>query len=253
MERWSGPDGSGHRHLSAADIEVVRSIHMFDELEPGAVDELIEHATVESYPNDALLFSAGQPADRFFVVIGGRVRLFALTPHGKQTTISFIERGFSFAEAAIFGMQFFPINADVVEGTRLVHVHRKPFLERLIHNPDLPFKMLAALARWQSRLIENVIELKTRSPSQRFAAVLLSLTDRVSGPADVPLPVSKSALANRIGIAPESLSRVVARRQDLGVVVDGASVRISDVGTLRMHCRYAEEGVAHIEGSAQDD
>jgi CRP-like cAMP-binding protein len=252
MERWSGSDASRHRHLSAADLEVVRSIHMFDGLDSDAVDGLIEHATSEGYPNDALLFSAGQPADRFFVVIDGRVRLYALTPHGKQTTISFIERGFSFAEAAIFGMRFFPINADVVAGTRLVHIHRKPFVDQLTRDPDLPFKMLAALARWQSRLIENVVELKTRSPSQRFAAVLLSLTDRVSGPADVPLPVSKSALANRIGISPESLSRVFARMQDLGVVVDGASVRISDVSMLRLHCRYLEEGMPLIGGSAQD-
>jgi CRP-like cAMP-binding protein len=253
MERWSGSDGPAHRHLSAADLDVVRAIHMFDGLEPGAIAGLVAHATAETYDSDTLLFSAGEPADRFFVVVDGRVRLFALTPQGKQTTISFIERGFSFAEAAIFGMQFFPINADVVAGTRLVHIHRKPFLDQLMHEPELPLKMLAALARWQSRLIENVVELKTRSPSQRFAAVLLSLTDRISGPADVPLPVSKSALANRIGISPESLSRVFARMQDLGVTVEGASVRISDVGMLRMHCRYAEEGAPHFEASAQDD
>ncbi|MBM3523338.1 MAG: Crp/Fnr family transcriptional regulator, partial [Alphaproteobacteria bacterium] len=188
-----------------------------------------------TYASDTLLFSAGDPADRFFVVVEGRARLFALTADGKHTTITLVEPGYSFAEAAIFGMRFFPINADVKAGTRLVHVPRDPFVDRLLADPGLPLAMLAALARWQARLIDAVAELKTRSPSQRFAATLLSMTDRLTGPADVPLTISKSALANRIGIAPESMSRVFIRMRDIGVMVDGDIVRIRDVSALREH------------------
>ncbi|MCC6466788.1 MAG: Crp/Fnr family transcriptional regulator [Alphaproteobacteria bacterium] len=239
MERRTGQAATGHQRLSQRDMEIVRAIHMFDELDPKVVDRLVEHATVESADSDRLLFSAGDPADRFYIVLTGRVRLFALTAQGKQTTISFIEAGFSFAEGAIFGMRFLPVNAEVCAGTRLAQIPRDPFVSQLMSEPDLTFKMLAALARWQSRLIDAVTELKTRSPSQRFAAVLLSLTDRVSGPADVPLPISKSALANRIGIAPESLSRVFVRMQGLGVTVEGSTIRISDVTMLREHCLQA--------------
>ncbi|MCC7045509.1 MAG: Crp/Fnr family transcriptional regulator [Alphaproteobacteria bacterium] len=225
-----------HQGLLPHDLEIVRSIHMFDGLEPRVVDRLVDHAIAEDFDSDRLLFSAGDPADRFYIVLAGRVRLFALTAQGKQTTISFIEAGFSFAEGAIFGMRFLPVNAEAAAGTRLARIPRDPFVANLMADPELPFKMLAALARWQARLIDVVTELKMRSPSQRFAAVLLSLTDRVSGPADVPLPISKSALANRIGIAPESLSRVFVRMQDLGVTVDGPVVRINDVTMLREHC-----------------
>jgi CRP-like cAMP-binding protein len=239
MERRTGQAATGHQHLSPRDLEIVRTIHLFDGLEPEVVDRLVGHATVESYDADRLLFSAGDPADRFFIVLAGRARLFVLTAQGKQTTISFIEAGFSFAEGAIFGMRSFPVNAEVSAGTRLVQLPRESFIAHLLGDPELPSKMLAALARWQSRLIDVVTELKTRSPSQRFAAVLLSLTDRVSGPADVPLPISKSALANRIGIAPESLSRVFVRMQDLGVTVEGSIIRISDVTMLRAHCLQA--------------
>ena len=214
---------------------------MFDGLDAVTVDRLIGHAAVETFEGERHLFSAGDPADRFFIVLDGRVRLYALTPQGRQTTISFIEAGFSFAEAAIFGMRVFPVNAEASAGVRLMQLPSAPFIAELRADPNLPFKMMAALARWRSRLVDVVAELKTRSPSQRFAAVLLSLTDRVSGPADVPLPVSKSALANRIGIAPESLSRVFVRMQDLGVSVDGSLIRISDVTTLREHCLPSRE------------
>lgn len=242
MERRTIGVASGLYRLSADDQAIVRSIHLFDGLEPEVVGRFVKHATLEFHDAGKLLFSAGDPADRFYVVLAGRVRLYALTPHGKQTTISFIEAGFSFAEGAIFGMRFFPVNAEVTAGTRLVQVPAEPFIATLLGDPELPFKMLGALARWQSRLAEVITELKTRSPSQRFAAVLLSLTDRVSGPADVPLPVSKSALANRIGIAPESLSRVFVRMQDLGVTVEGSVVRISDLTTLRQHCLQSGDG-----------
>ncbi len=235
------PVANALHRLSAQDFDLVRAIHMFDGLEAVVVDRLIGHAAAETSDEARHLFSAGDPADHFFIVLDGRVRLYALTPQGRQTTISFIEAGFSFAEAAIFGMRFFPVNAEASAGTRLVRVSRASFVAELGADPNLPFKMMAALARWRSRLIDVVAELKVRSPSQRFAAVLLSLTDRTSGPADVPLPISKSALANRIGIAPESLSRVFVRMQDLGVSVDGPLIRISDVTTLREHCHPSRE------------
>lgn len=241
MERRTMPIANVSHRLSAQDLGLVRTIHMFDGLEAAVVDRLIGHAATETFEEARHLFSAGDPADHFYIVLDGRVRLYALTPQGRQTTISFIEAGFSFAEAAIFGMRFFPVNAEASAGTRLVRVSRASFVAELSADPNLPFKMMAALARWRSRLIDVVAELKIRSPSQRFAAVLLSLTDRVSGPADVPLPISKSALANRIGIAPESLSRVFVRMQDLGVSVDGPLIRISDVTTLREHCHQSRD------------
>lgn len=239
MERRTGLDAGAHRHLTAADMEVVRAIHLFDGLDHHLVDRLIEDATTVSFGTDTLLFSAGDPAQSFYIVATGRVRLFALTLHGKHTTISFIEPGFSFAEAAIFGMRVYPVNAEALAGTRLIQIPGERFLAQVDSDPELPLKMLAGLTRWQSRLTQTVAELKTCSPSQRFAAVLLSLTDRVTGPADVPLPVSKSALANRIGISPESLSRVFTRMHDLGVIVDGPVVRITDVSALRQHCEEA--------------
>lgn len=225
----------GRQRLQPGDLDCVRAVGLFDGIAPQVVDPLFDHATVETYASDTLLFSAGDPADRFFVVVAGRVRLYALTSEGKHTTITFVEPGYSFAEGAIFGMRFFPINADVKAGTRLIHVPRDPFVSRLLADPGLPMAMIAALARWESRLIDAVAELKTRSPSQRFAATLLSMTDRVSGPADVPLTISKSALANRIGIAPESMSRVFLRMRDIGVLVEGDVIHIRDVSMLRDH------------------
>ena len=66
--------------------------------------------------------------------------------------------------------------------------------------------------------------------------------------ADVPIPdLPRSADLDSLlqmlpaGIAPESLSRVFVRMQDLGVSVDGPLIRISDVTTLREHCHPSRE------------
>lgn len=240
MERRIADTGA-HRHLTDADMAIVQGIHLFDGLDRQLVGRLVDDATTLEVDAPTLLFSAGDPAAWFYVVATGRVRLFALTLQGRHTTISFVEAGFSFAEAAIFGMRFYPVNAEATSGTRLIQIPAERFVAQIGNDPELPMKMLAALARWQSRLSQSVAELKICSPSQRFAAVLLSLTDRLNGPAEISLPVSKAALANRIGIAPESLSRVIARMQDLGVVVDGPLVRVTEISALRQHCLDAGE------------
>jgi DNA-binding Lrp family transcriptional regulator len=53
----------------------------------------------------------------------------------------------------------------------------------------------------------------------------------------VRLPYRKSLIASRIGIAPESLSRAMARLVELGVKSRGDEVAIEDVKKLRRFCR----------------
>lgn len=200
---------------------------------------LLDGATVTDYPEAGLLFSQGDQADRFFLVLAGRVNLFALTEAGDQSVIEVFDRGWTFAEAAIFSSGRFPLNAEVTAGARLLHIPAQPFLKRLSEHRELAFKMLAALSRRQRRMLSEIADLKSKSPGQRLGAFLLSLTGVEQGPATIGLPVTKTVLASRIGIAPESLSRAIGRLKAIGVESRGRDFIVADVSALR---RFCEEG-----------
>jgi CRP-like cAMP-binding protein len=225
--------------LSAPDLALCAKAPLFAALDPGELELLLGQASTVSYPETELLFSQGDPADRFFVVLAGRVNIFALTETGDQSIIEVFESIATFAEAAMFSSGKFPLNCEVVAGSRLAHVPAGPFLKRLADNPRLGLHLLSGLARWQMRMIHEITELKGKSPGQRLASFLLALAKESEGSAQVRLPITKAVLASRIGIAPESLSRALARLKSVGVESHGRELVLTDLDALR---RLVREG-----------
>ena len=219
--------------LNDADLEQVAGTPLFSGLPRAELLPLIAEARITRYDNRTLLFSRGDVADRFFVVLAGRVRLYILTPQGRESVIELIAPGQSFAEAAVFGSRRMPVNAEAEGGTRLVHIPARLLLIRIAEEPGLALKMMDSLARWQRHLIGRVSGFKARSPSQRLAAALLALTENQSGEVTVHLDVTKTELASHIGITPESLSRALGRLGRQGVTCHGQEVTIHDVARLR--------------------
>jgi CRP-like cAMP-binding protein len=223
--------------LQPHDVDCLLRLPMLAELRPDELQALSAEATVITYPDETLLFSAGDPADRFFAVVEGYVRLFALNNDGHETTIEVIGAGSSFAEAAIFATGRYPVNAEAAAGSRLISVRDAALMRLLRDDPGLALRMLGCLHRWQLRLMEELLQLKAQSPGRRLAWYLLSLLEQTPGAASVTLPHRKGMIAARIGITPESLSRALARLGRLGVESEGNVVKIPDPEALRRFCQ----------------
>ncbi|WP_173982237.1 Crp/Fnr family transcriptional regulator [Magnetospirillum sp. SS-4] len=222
--------------LAASDLDLVSLAPLLAGLAPADLSMLLDGAHMVSYPEAELLFSQGDKADRFFVMLEGRVSLFALTETGDQSIIEVFDPVCSFAEAAIFSSGVFPLNCEVAAGSRLVHVPAPQFLKRLADHRSLGLALLAGLSRRQAGLVHEISELKSKSPSQRLATFLLALAakaDKAGGGERVRLPLTKAVLASRIGIAPESLSRALNRLKAVGVETHGREVEITDIEALR--------------------
>lgn len=222
--------------LSGADVARLRTVPLFCELSDAVCGELMRGLSVHRYPDDTLLFAAGDPARRFFVVLEGAVRLLVVTAAGDETIIDVVGPGSSFAEAAIFGSGRYPVQAEVLAGSRLVAFDGATFVARLKDEPRLGLELLGSLGRWQLRLTAELRQLKLQTPAQRLAWFLVTLTDRATGPVRVQLPYRKAQIASRIGITPESLSRGLARLAGIGVRSHGDAVEIEDVAALRRFC-----------------
>jgi CRP-like cAMP-binding protein len=229
--------------LSPAELDLVAKAPLLAGLSPADLALLMDGAHSAVYPETELLFSQGDKADRFFILLEGRVNVFALTETGDQSIIEVFDPIVSFAEAAIFSSGIFPLNAEVMAGSKLVHVPAPQFLKRLTDNRSLGLLLLGGLSQWQFRLVHEISELKSKSPGQRLATFLLALAAKAGADTAgrVRLPLTKAVLASRIGIAPESLSRALNRLKAYGVETHGREVEITDIEALR---RMVREGGA---------
>ena len=223
--------------LSPSDIKAAGRVALLSGLARASLADLLDQASVRSYEQDSLLFSAGDPADRFFVVVEGAVKLSVVDADGNETIIEIIDAGNTFAEAAMFGSRRFPVTAEAMAGSRLITIDAAVFLRKLEQNRQLGLDMLAALGRWQLRLMAELRQLKAHTPAQRLGWYLLRLTDASTGAARIKLPYRKSIIAGRIGITPKSLSRALARLSEFGVETRGDEVVIHDVQRLERFCQ----------------
>lgn len=181
------------------------------------------------------LFAAGEPCRGFFVVIEGAVRLFCMSAGGQEQVVHQSRAGGTFGEAALFRHGRYPVFAEAIESpTRLLLVRGEPFLALFRSEPRLAESMVASLCQRLLGLVERVQELGITSAEARLAWRLSRLSARRQGGALViEIPGTKRELAAELSMTPETLSRLLKRWRDAGIVeVDGAIIRILDVAGL---------------------
>lgn len=215
------------------DPRALVGLPLFDGLPPDQISHLLVGSSVEVFTARSLLFDAGMPADSFYILLKGRVKLFTITEDGKESIVEIVHPVSSFAEAAMFANGRYPVSAETIEGADIVRVRASLFLAGLRENPDMGRRILAALYRWRRRLEQDLHMLRELPPIRRLAGFLLALAPPGDGAAVVELPLKKAIIANRLGMEPESLSRVLVRLRDVGVRSKGRTVEIADLGSLR--------------------
>src|SRR5690606_24369462 len=72
---------------------------MFSHFTEKALEELLADAQPRDYPAQALIQRQGDPAERFYLVQSGKVKLFRISADGKEKVVEIIPAGHTFAEA----------------------------------------------------------------------------------------------------------------------------------------------------------
>ena len=185
--------------------------------------------------NGEILFSQGEEARGFFAVESGAVRVFRMTPDGREQVLHHLHSGQTFAEAAVLSMGRYPAHAKAVEDdTSVIEIGATVFGRLFREDPRLAAAMVSSLCIWLHAMAERVEELSIMSAPARFARFLLRQPAKDDGAAlVVELPLAKKDLAAHLAIAPETLSRLLRRWQDAGVIESrGKQVAILDTRVL---------------------
>jgi CRP-like cAMP-binding protein len=215
-----------------AELSVAIGVPLLQPFDKARLAALLGPAALAVYDDDAPMFSAGDPADRFFVVIEGSVRLYATLPDGRETTIAVIEAPASFGEAAMFASGVFPVNAAAMAGSLVLRIGAGEFLAELDAFPEFTMTVLRSLRGWEMRLLEDLRNARLKSPIQRLAGYVLALCGDHAGAATVRLPLRKGMLASTLGMKPETLSRNLQRLAAAGVTSTGEMIQVADTAAL---------------------
>jgi len=168
------------------------------------------------------------------VIISGKVKIFKVSWEGKEQTLHIFGPGEPFGEVPVFGGQQFPANAEALEKGRIFFFPREDFSGLIKKNPDLALNLLAVLSKRLRRFTSLIEDLSLKEVPGRLAAYLLSLSESREGAMDLELEFSKGQLASILGTIPETLSRILGRMSNKGLIEShGPRIRLLDLQGLQ--------------------
>lgn len=203
--------------------KLLRSSTLFAAASPDELDALAAIAAERSYARGTAVFCEGDATNGFYVVVSGRVKVYKLSPEGKEQTLHLLGPGEAVGEAAVFAGSRFPAHAEAVEAAQLLFLPRDAFIDVLHKHPALSLGMLATLSRRLKQFTQLIEALALKEAPARFASYLMLLRRQDVHADSVELGMAKRQLAAILGLSPESLSRVLARLVKEGVIAATSS------------------------------
>jgi CRP/FNR family transcriptional regulator len=221
--------------------QILKHSPFFAGLSDQDLDALMSIARIREHPRGELLFSDGEEAAGFFVVLDGKVKVYKLSPDGKERILHVIHPGGTFAEAAIFGDGLYPAYAEPLQVSKLFFLPKDGFLGLLMDNGRIAINMIAGLSRFLRQFANQIEDLTFKDVPSRLARYLMELSHGTKQ--TVELPISKSQLASNLGTVGETLSRTLRKlSEDDLIAVSGKKVEILDFSRLEELAEKCKEG-----------
>jgi CRP/FNR family transcriptional regulator, dissimilatory nitrate respiration regulator len=221
--------------VSKADFDAVRRSYLFSGMGDAEFLEAMAHASSLQLAPGKLLFSQGDPVQAFYWVAEGVIRLFRASPQGDEKVIELAGANRLFAEATLFMGGRYPVNAVAQTPCRLVVFDGRSFKEWLAHDAERCFRLMAGMSARLHKLVNEIDRLTLMKGADRLLQYLLDHSDPdETGGQRVEWEAPKQVIASRIGVKPETLSRLLHKLTDQGCIeMQGESLYIRDADRLR--------------------
>lgn len=218
-------------------VEELGRADLFAELGQHEFRRIVDAAHVIRLADGDRLFEYGQPARHFFRLGTGLLKLSRTSPTGREMIIEIIHPGETFAQAVMFVNpdDGYPVSAEALEPSVPLALSSDEMRDVLRESVATCFRVLASLSNRLRHQVDQIEKLALHSAVSRVADYLVEQVPRGAVmSSEVHLPAPKNVIAARLGIQPETFSRVAARLMKEHLIrVQGQNIVLLDIEGLR--------------------
>ena len=217
---------------------VLRKIPYFADLTKQEMRALASRVSRKHLQRGQLLFGEGDSCTGLFMVVKGEIRLFNLSPAGREQVLAVRGPGRSFGDPVVFDGANHSASAAALEDAELLFISRTDFKTFCREHPEVMFKVIAEVGSRLRRMIGIIQDLSFTTVRQRLIALVLRLA-QTSGTASteevhVELTKTHEELAAELGTVRELVSRTLRQLQAEGFLeVNGRTIIVKDLARLR--------------------
>jgi len=230
-------DGDALRFCSTCAFSSACLEHGYDKSQLHELHIIVEHTGL--YGEGEHIFREGDPFSAIAAVRAGTVKTYVTDREGRETVLGFFLPGELIGLNAI-SQERYPCNAIALDSVALCRFSfpmMATFATRVPGIQQQLFRLLSEDIGKASLLSGDY------SAEQRLAAFLVTLSRRFSArgfsATRFSLAMARTDIANYLRLAPETVSRVLRRMQDAGIIaVERRELEIRDLAGLEDLARH---------------
>ncbi|HEY1329370.1 MAG TPA: Crp/Fnr family transcriptional regulator [Casimicrobiaceae bacterium] len=180
----------------------------FEPLHPETLRAIAASGVIRTFPKNTVLINEGDVGDALYVILSGRVKVFASNEAGREFVIDFHGPGEYVGEMTLDGE---PRSASVitVEPTSCAVVNRAHFRDFILAHPDFALHLIERLIHRVRVTTGNLKSLALSDVYGRMSRLLNTLAQPLDGKLVVPEKLTQQDIADRVGASRDMIGKLM--------------------------------------------
>lgn len=221
-----------HHRCDTCDVRHKAMCAAVDTEQTDQLQAIVSH---RDYSSGQVIFEEGDPADFVFNISAGEVRLYKLLPDGRRQVTGFLTPG---DFLGLVTESSYAYGAEAIGAVELCCM-RLSNLERLLADiPPVRERLLDMSRDELAAAQEQMLLLGRKSAREKILSFLLyrhKHLDRTDGDVSIDLPMSRTDIADYLGLTIETVSRTFTALREEGLIdlPNPHHVIFPDIGAVR--------------------
>lgn len=203
--------------------EILRQVPLFSTLDDKLLHELAVISEIRSYVKNTVIFNKGDAGDTLLILLSGKLRVFLSHEDGREMTLSFLKPYGYLGEIALLDDAPRSASVQAIEKSSVCIIYKDRFKELLIKYPSMALALLQQMNRIIRRLTDEIDAISFQDVYNRVARKICSLADeegiKKNGIVEINHNLTHQDLANMVGSARESVTKVLNSMETNGIIV----------------------------------
>lgn len=202
------------------DPALLRRAPYFARLPEPVLAALAAACVERRFDRGQVIFLEGEVCAGLYIVGSGEVKIFKLSPQGREQILHRMGPGDTFNDVAVLDGGPNPASAAALTDASLWVITRGEMQRLTQVHPALAWALIESIARRARHLVAMVEDLSLRSVKSRLARLLLNEVERAAktGELDRSQMVTQAEMAARLGTVREMIGRALRELADEGLI-----------------------------------
>lgn len=159
-------------------VGLLKGVELFSELNEDQLAMLANLVVVQDFNRDETVVLEGDDSmQALYLIASGSVQVFMTGVDGRETILSFLERGDFFGEMSLIDGEPRSASVRTVTDAQMMIIHRESFLTLIRQTPEIAMALLSEMSKRLRKANKQIGSLSTMSVSGRVAGTLLNLME----------------------------------------------------------------------------